>query len=201
MKKEADVRSIQGSERKYKHQSNRMKVYDMTYIAVFVVLIIICSWITIPFGTIPVTMQIFAVFLAVGVLGGKRGSLSVFIYLLIGCVGLPVFSGFQGGIGVLFGQSGGYLLGFLPAVLLMWLLETLLGKKWLVQLLGMFTGLIVCYGFGTIWFMLVYMKNADAVSLGTVLGLCLLPFIIPDLVKIGLAYFLTKRLRKVLPII
>lgn len=181
--------------------SNRQsRTYDMAYIAIFVVLITICSWITVPLGTIPVTMQTFAIFLAVGVLGGKRGSMAVFIYLLIGCIGLPVFSGFQAGIGILLGQTGGYLLGFVLAVFLMWLLEVLLGRKGWVQILGMLLGLFLCYAFGTAWFMMVYMKNTGAVSLGTVLGLCVVPFILPDLVKIGLAYLLIKRLKKVLPV-
>ena len=188
------------NESNYKHQTRHIKVYDMTYTAIFVVLIMICSWITIPFGTIPVTMQTFAVFLAVGVLGGKRGSLAVLIYLLMGCIGLPVYSGFQGGVGVLFGQTGGYLLGLVPMALLMWLLEVFFGKKVWAQMTGMVLGLLVCYAAGSAWFMLVYMKNTGDVGLGAVLLLCVVPFILPDLMKIGLAYFLTRRLRKVLPI-
>lgn len=180
--------------------NNRSQTYDMAYIAIFVVLIIICSWITIPLGTIPVTMQTFAIFLAVGVLGGRRGSMAVFIYLLIGCVGLPVFSGFQAGLGVLLGQTGGYLLGFLLAVLLMWLLEVLLGRKGWVQILGMLLGLVLCYGFGTAWFVLIYTRSTGVIGVGTVLTLCVAPFVIPDLVKITLAYVLTRRLIKVLPI-
>ena len=72
--------------------TTRSKTYDMVYIAVFAVLIAICSWISIPM-TVPFTLQTFAVFLAVGVLGGKRGSLAVLIYILLGAVGIPVFAG------------------------------------------------------------------------------------------------------------
>lgn len=184
----------------HKKRDNRYsKTYDMAYIAVFVVLIIICSWMTVPFGTIPVTMQTFAVFLAAGVLGGKRGSMAVLIYLLIGCMGLPVFSGFQAGVGVLLGQTGGYLLGFLLSVLWMWLLESLFGRKGRVQILGMLSGLILCYGFGTAWFMLLYTRTAGAIGVGTVLTLCVVPFVIPDIIKIALAYGLTGRLIKALP--
>ena len=78
--------------------SAKMKTVDMAYIAMFAVMIAVCSWISIP-ATVPFTMQTFGVFLAVGVLGGKRGTLSVLIYLLLGMVGLPVFAGFSGGIG------------------------------------------------------------------------------------------------------
>lgn len=102
--------------------TTRSKTYDMVYIAVFAVLIAICSWISIPM-TVPFTLQTFAVFLAVGVLGGKRGSLAVLIYILLGAVGIPVFAGFSGGIGQLLGNTGGYIIGFLFSALLMWLIE------------------------------------------------------------------------------
>ena len=131
----------------------------MVYIAVFAVLIAICSWISIP-TTVPFTLQTFAVFLAVGVLGGKRGSLSVLIYILLGAVGIPVFAGFSGGFGILLGQTGGYIVGFLFSALLMWLMEALLGKKTWVLGLSMVLGLIVCYAIGTVWFMVVYARNS-----------------------------------------
>ena len=80
-----------------KSASVKLKTVDMAYIALFAVLITICSWISIP-AAVPLTFQTFGVFLAVGVLGGKRGTLSVVTYLLLGAVGLPVFSGFRGGL-------------------------------------------------------------------------------------------------------
>ena len=90
--------------------ATRTKTYDMVYIAVFAVLIAICSWISIPM-TVPFTLQTFGVFMAVGVLGGKRGSLAVLIYILLGAIGVPVFSGFTGGIGVILNSTGGYIAG------------------------------------------------------------------------------------------
>lgn len=170
----------------------------MVYIAVFAVLIAICSWISIP-TTVPFTLQTFAVFLAVGVLGGKRGSLSVLIYILLGAVGIPVFAGFSGGFGILLGQTGGYIVGFLFSALLMWLMgKRFLEKKTWVLGLSMVLGLIVCYAIGTVWFMVVYARNSGAVGLATVLGWCVIPFIIPDLIKIVLALALSKRLGKAL---
>ena len=157
----------------------------MVYIAVFAVLIAICSWISIPM-TVPFTLQTFAVFLAVGVLGGKRGSLAVLI------------AGFSGGIGQLLGNTGGYIIGFLFSALLMWLIEKLFGRKTWVLGISMVLGLIVCYAIGTVWFMVVYAQNSGAVGLATVLGWCVIPFIIPDLVKIALALTLSKRLSKAL---
>ena len=177
--------------------ATRSKTYDMVYIAVFAVLIAICSWISIPM-TVPFTLQTFAVFLAVGVLGGKRGSLAVLVYILLGAIGIPVFSGFSGGIGILLGNTGGYIIGFLFSALVMWLIERFFGRKTWVLAVSMVVGLIVCYVFGTVWFMIVYAQNAGAVGLATVLGWCVIPFIIPDLVKIALALTLSKRLASVL---
>jgi len=177
--------------------ATRSKTYDMVYIAVFAVLIAICSWISIP-TTVPFTLQTFAVFLAVGVLGGKRGSLSVLIYILLGAVGIPVFAGFSGGFGILLGSTGGYIIGFLFSALLMWGMEALLGKKTWVLGLSMVLGLIVCYAIGTIWFMVVYTKNSGPVELAAVLSWCVIPFIIPDLIKIALALVLSKRFSVIL---
>ncbi len=148
--------------------------------------------------TIPFTLQTFGVFLAVGVLGGKRGSLSILIFILLGAIGLPVFAGFSGGVGVLLGSTGGYIIGFIFSALLMWLIEFLFGRKLLVLGISMVLGLIVCYAFGTAWFMVVYSRASGAIGLVTALGWCVFPYIIPDIVKIALALVLTKRLRAVL---
>lgn len=181
-------------------QKSRSKTFDMVYIAVFAVLMAICSWISIP-TMVPFTLQTFAVFLAVGVLGGKRGSMAVLIYILLGAVGVPVFAGFQGGINVILGSTGGYIIGFIFSALLMWGMEKLLGKKTWVLAVSMVLGLIVCYAIGTVWFMVVYGRNSGAVGLGTVLGWCVIPFIIPDLIKIVLALVLSKSLAKAVKLV
>lgn len=167
----------------------------MAYIAVFAVIMAICSWISIP-AQVPFTLQTFAVFLAFGVLGGKRGTMAVLVYILLGAVGIPVFAGFTGGIGVLMGNTGGYILGFLGSALVMWALEKLPGKRSVIQIFSMIAGLLVCYTFGTLWFMTVYAGTTGKVGLVTVLGWCVIPFIISDLIKIGLAYMLAGRIRK-----
>lgn len=175
----------------------RGKTYDMVYIGIFTVLIAVCSWISIP-AAVPFTLQTFGVFMAVEVLGGKRGTMAVLVYILMGAVGIPVFAGFQGGIGVIFNTTGGYIVGFLCSALIVWAAESLFGKKPLVRLLSMAAGLIACYALGTIWFMVVYGRTTGAVGLMTVLGWCVIPFIIPDLVKIGLAYFISRKIRGVM---
>jgi len=169
------------------------KTRDLAYIALGAVLIAVCSWISIP-TTIPFTLQTFAIFLTVGLLGGKRGSLSVLVYILLGAVGVPVFAGFSAGAGILLGSTGGYILGFLGSALLYWLLTALFGKSLPVQVLAMVLGLAVCYAFGTAWFMTVYARTSGPIGLMAALGWCVFPFIVPDLVKIALALLLTRRL-------
>lgn len=177
--------------------TTKMRTVDMVYIALFAVLMAVCSWISIP-AAVPFTMQTFGVFLAVAVLGGKRGTLAILVYLLLGAVGAPVFAGFSGGISALVGSTGGYIIGFLFLALVMWLMERLLCKKIWVLAVSMVLGLVVCYAFGTAWFMVVYARTTGAIGLWTALGWCVFPYIIPDLAKTALALMLSKRLAAVL---
>lgn len=176
---------------------NNKKISDMVYIAVFAVIIAICSWLSIP-TAIPFTMQTFGVFFTVGMLGGKKGSVAVLLYMLLGAIGIPVFSEFRGGIGIMLGTTGGYIMGFLFSALVFWLFESILGRKVWVMILGMSVGLIVCYAFGTAWFMTLYAKETGSIGAATALNWCVTPYIIPDIVKIGLAILLCERLKNVI---
>ncbi len=181
-------------------KSTKFSTRDIVFTGFFSALIVICSWISIPM-TIPFTLQTFAVFLSVILLGGKRGTISVIVYILLGLVGLPVFSGFKGGAGVLMGPTGGYILGFVISALIMWVFESLAGKKTLVYIISMIFGLAACYAFGTLWFMVVYnAKNDSPATLSMVLGWCVIPFIIPDMIKIVLALIIgqNRQLKKIL---
>lgn len=171
---------------------NKLRTIDLAYIALGAALIAICSWISIPL-TIPVTLQTFAIFATVGLLGLKRGTLAVLVYILLGSIGIPVFAGFNGGLGILFGKTGGYIIGFIFSTIIIGLMTNYLGKKTHVLILSMVLGLLVCYAFGTAWFMYVYTASTGAVGLMTVLSWCVIPFIIPDLVKIALAILVIKR--------
>ena len=170
------------------------KTYDLVYISMFTVLIAICSWISIP-AAVPFTLQTLGVFLAVGILGGKRGTMAVLVYILLGAIGIPVFAGFSGGIGVLTGTTGGYIVGFLASALVMWGMERAFGKGKKIQILSMFLGLLACYAVGTLWFMAVYTQQTGEVGVLAVLGWCVFPFVIPDILKIALAVILTGRLK------
>ena len=157
----------------------------MVRAALFAGAMAVCAWLAVPIPDIGFTMQTFGVFLALGLLGGKWGTVSIGLYLLLGLVGLPVFSGFRGGPGVLLGVTGGYLWGFLLSGLVYWAAERL-GK-----LPAMILGLLACYGCGTAWF-LMYSGG----GLGFVLLRCVVPYLIPDGIKIFLAWSLSKRLAR-----
>ena len=174
----------------------RLRTRDLTYIALFTVLTAVCAWISIPVTTIVFTLQTFAVFAALLTLGGRRGTYAVAAYLLLGLTGLPVFSGFQGGPGVLLGATGGYILGFLGSALVYWLITARVRDTLPVRIAACAVGLVVCYAFGTAWFLAVY--TGGETSLSAALAMCVIPFVVPDLVKIGLAATLAGRVRRLL---
>ena len=174
-----------------------LQTRDLAYVAVCAVLMAVCSWISIP-AAVPFTLQTFAVFCSLGFLGGKRGTAAILVYLLLGALGIPVFAGFSGGIGILFGTTGGYLLGFILMGLVYWLGERLSMDSRNVRIISMILGLLLCYAFGTAWFMFVYARQSGAIALGTALAWCVIPFLLPDLVKLALALLLSGRLRRAL---
>lgn len=176
------------------HVSEKLETRDLVLIAQCAAMMTVCSWISVP-AAVPFTMQTFGVFMAIGLLGGKRGTAAVAVYLLLGAAGLPVFSGFTGGIGHIMGPTGGYLIGFLLSALVMWLTEHFLGRSMRVLVISMFAGLAVCYAFGTAWFVISGAKGSGGTGLMAALSLCVFPYIIPDIIKIALAAQLTRRLR------
>ena len=171
----------------------RLGVRDMCYIALMAVVIAVCSWVSVP-GDIPFTMQTFGVFCALGLLGGRRGTLAAAVYILLGAVGLPVFAGFAGGVGRLLGVTGGYIVGFLFMGLTYWLVTALGGNGVFVRALGMLLGLAVCYAFGTAWFVIAYAASSGAIGFAAAAARCVVPYIVPDLIKLALALTLTAQL-------
>ncbi len=169
-----------------------LKTKDVALVGLFAGLTVICAWISVPLGPIPVTLQTFAVFLGTALLGAKRGTLSVAVYVLLGVVGLPVFSGFK----TLNPLTFGYVLGFLPLGMVTAASETLFSKKKLALPLGMGLGLALCYLIGTVWFYYVMHFRGIEYGFGKILSLCVVPFVLPDLIKLGFAVFLAQKLRK-----
>ena len=170
----------------------RVKFKRLTYIALMAVVICVCSWLTVPF-TVPFTMQTFGVFCALLLLGGKDGTAAVGIYILMGLVGLPVFSGFRGGAGHIFGPTGGYIIGFLFTGLVYMLTEPWITSRRSLRWASLAVGLILCYMIGTVWFTAVFARRGTYYSLPAALGMCVLPYVIPDFIKMALAVYVSDR--------
>lgn len=170
---------------------------DLCFCAIGAALIAVCAWISIP-ADVPFTLQTFAIFTVCGLLGGRRGTVSVLVYLLLGAVGAPVFAGFRGGFASLLGTTGGYLVGFVLLTLIITFAQARWGQGQWVFVLSAAVGLLVCYAFGTAWFLIVYTRTG-AITLGVVLAKCVLPFLLPDAVKLTLATLLRARLYRRIP--
>ena len=172
---------------------NRSIAYHTTYVAMCVALLAVCSWISIPF-TVNFTMQSFAVFFIAAISDWKRSCMAMFLYLILGVLGLPVFSGFQAGISVLFNTSGGYLFGFALVVPFISLCVKHFGNKNSVLLVSMLISLLICYILGTAWLYQIYFHSGNKITLPIALGICVFTFILPDLLKIALVMILVKRI-------
>ena len=187
-------------------KTQKNKTYNIVLIAVSAALIAICSWISITIGPVPFTLQTMAIFAVLMTIGGARGSVAVVIYLLLGLVGVPVFAGFKGGPASFLGPTGGFLVGFAVASLVWLLLERLLRDKMSSSavkriLYGVINAVIcevVMYTIGVIWFMVVYGQQTGPVGLGATLTMCVVPFIIPDIVKIAVAIVIGERAGKLI---
>ena len=184
---------------------NRKLIYDMALIAISAALITVCSWISIPIGPVPFTLQTLAILAVMLTIGGKRGTIAVAVYLALCAVGVPVFAGFKGGIASFAGPTGGFLVGFVVAGLVFWLLEKVAFKKlmkgtvktWIFGVLISVIFELVMYVVGVIWFMTVYAAQTGPVGLATVLGWCVIPFIVPDIVKLVVAVLIAERAGKI----
>lgn len=179
-------------------------VRNMAFMAVMAALICIVSPFSVPIGAVPISLATFAVYLAGGILGAKKGTVSVIVYILLGAVGLPVFSGGEGGLQKLFGVTGGFIIGYIPCVLITGLFVDLffrervtvenkflnwLGRAWAVPV-GMVLGTVVLYALGTVWFIIAMSSTLEAA-----LASCVLPFIPGDILKIICATIITIALR------
>ena len=163
-----------------------LSTLSLTQMAVGSALIAASAWISIP-TPIPFSLQTFAVCALSALLGPGRGTACVLVYLLTGAAGLPVFSGFRGGIGALFGVTGGYLIGFILTALTVGYLTKKFGRTIKVLYPAMALGVILCYIFGTAWFVMLYTRGGTPIGIGAALSKCVLPFIPADTVKIILA--------------
>lgn len=184
------------NEEKNKKVPANSKIKDIVFIGISAALIAVCSWISIPLPTVPITLQTMGVCLIAGLLGLKKGTLATVIYIALGTIGVPVFSGFTGGVGIILGQTGGYIIGFVFTALIVGFASDKFKGRLLPLILSMVIGILVCYAFGTAWFAVVYAKSNEPASLLTILGWCVFPFLLPDAVKVAVAAVLANRLKK-----
>ncbi|MCO8193776.1 biotin transporter BioY [Anaerofustis sp. NSJ-163] len=168
-----------------------MKTKNLVLAALCSVFIAISAWISIP-TAIPFTMQTFAIYFVLFILGAKMCIVAVGVYIMLGIIGIPVFSGFTAGIGILMGNTGGYIIGFLIIPIFMMLTEKLYNKNTMLLILFSFISLIICYTLGTLWFYFLYTANTGAINITAILAMCVVPFVIPDIIKIALAYGVSK---------
>lgn len=176
-------------------KSDLFSVRSMIFTAIMAALICIAAPFSVPIGLVPISLATFAVYLAGGLLGAKRGALAVVVYILIGAVGLPVFSGFAGGFAKLLGVTGGYIIGYVPCALLSGLLYDRTRRVWTLPA-GMVLGTLACYIFGTAWFLIATADGAiTGASVVSALMMCVVPFLPGDAIKIAAACALAMPLR------
>ncbi len=175
-----------------------MKTKFVVYSALSTCFIVVCSLIAIP-SVVPITLQTFAIFLISLTFNLKISLVSLTAYLILGIIGLPVFSNFSAGFGVLLGPTGGYLLGFYLLIFSVHLFKKIIQKPYVNALIGGLLGLILLYLFGTAWYLLVYLGES-LIGFLSALSVCVLPFIVGDLIKLFLAVAICERLKKIIKI-
>ena len=177
-------------------KTTKLTVKDLAQISMMTALIAVCAWLTIPF-TVPFTMQTFAVFITLLLLEGRKGTIAILLYILLGAAGVPVFHGFSGGIGVLAGPTGGYIVGFLLTGILYWMTARVRNSRKMNNLV-LLAGHVLCYAFGTLWFSIVKENAGSPIGFLQGITICVLPYILPDLAKLALADLIARRVKKLM---
>ncbi|MDO4479165.1 MAG: biotin transporter BioY [Lachnospiraceae bacterium] len=166
------------------------KTKVLTQIALITAVICILGPLTLPIGPVPISLAPLAIFLGVYILGCVKGTVAVLLYLLIGLIGVPVFSNFSGGAGKLFGPTGGYLIGYIFTALVAGFIVERFYRNVILQALGMILGLAILYLVGTVW-----LANQAGMTLSAAAAAGVWPFVILDLLKIAAAILLGRAVR------
>lgn len=174
---------------------NKIRTRELVYTALMAALLCVCAPFTLNIGPIPLSLASLAVYLCAGLLGMTRGTAAVAVYVALGAVGVPVFSGFSGGAAKIVGPTGGYIIGYIPCVFVAALIIYMCKQKIWSYPVGMVAGTAVLYALGTAWYCI-----QTSTDLLTALKFCVLPFLIGDAIKIAAATLLSIRLRSVLKI-
>lgn len=169
-------------------KENSSKTFRIVLCAMCAAIMAVCAQITVPLPSqVPITLQTFGIALCAAVCGPITGTISTTVYLFIGAVGLPVFSGMKGGFDVLVGPTGGFIYGFIPMALLCGLRMKNLPLRVVVSV----GGLAVCYLCGAVQYSLL--MSTDLIS---ALTLCVLPFVLKDVFSIAAAQYMAIPIRK-----
>ena len=171
-------------------EKRKITTQQMALVAIMTAITCILAPFSLPIGPVPISLTNLVIYFSLYLLGWKLGTLSYVIYLLIGLVGVPVFSGFSAGPAKLFGPTGGYLIGFIPMAIIAGIVIDKYTEKWLLCLLAMIIGTIVCYALGTTW--LAYEAKMNMMA---ALWAGVIPFIPGDLVKMALAILIAPKIR------
>ena len=180
----------------------KSRLFPYVLCALFAAFTAVCSQIMVPlpFTPVPINLALLAVWICGGILGPKKGAIAIIVYILLGAVGVPVFVGFNAGLGALAGPTGGYILGYLPSAVVFGLFVRrgffvdrgkLTASGFLLTVVKGLPAMAVCYAVGTAWFMAVM-----GVGLFEALVLCVIPFIAGDVLKIAAAIGVCEALRK-----
>lgn len=161
-----------------------MKLRHLLYTALLGALLCLLCPISIPIGTVPLSLATFGIYLVTSLANKKTAIFSLAIYLGLGALGLPVFAGFLGGVGTLCGPTGGFLMGYLAIAALG------AGGKPATSLLRTMLGTLVCYALGLAWFMWI-----TGSSFWSAFSICILPFLLADGIKLAGAHALGATLR------
>jgi len=171
--------------------TKKINTHQLTLIGVMAAVTCILGPLSLPIGIVPISLTNLAIYFSVYVLGQKRGTLSYIVYLLIGLIGLPVFSGFSGGLTKLFGPTGGYLIGFIFMAFISGFFIDKFSNKIYMCFLGMILGTVLAYILGTAW--LAYQSN---LTFNATLAIGVLPFIPGDLAKMVIASLIGPQIKK-----
>ena len=174
------------------NRKNKYNLKSMLQCSLFAALLCIMAPLTFPVGVVPVTLGIFAVIICASVLGVSRSMVSVGVYIALGAIGLPVFSGWQGGVGVLVGPTGGYIWSYIIVCIIVGKCADMSTPRWFAILCGLLA-LLICYICGTVQYMVV--SGSDIVVSLTV---CVYPFVIFDIIKVWAATVAGNRIRDAL---
>ncbi len=172
----------------------RQKLKSMILMSLFAAVMCIFAPFTVPLGPVPLSLSTFVLYLT-SIILGKKAVISIIVYIIIGVVGLPVFSGGIGGLDRLLGPTGGFILGYIPCAVISGVFADEFKNKFSMMLVGLFVGTVAMYIPGVLW--MLYILGADSLNSAlSVVAVNILPFIPIDIIKMLLATFVGYRVKE-----